>query len=288
MPEEVELKLALGRDAAARLRRHPALRDMPGTRMTLTNTYYDTPEGALEAARVALRIRRTPQRTLQTLKTAGRGSGGLSSRGEWEWPIDGTLDLAGLADLPPMQALGAAVLAALEPRFTTDFERECWLVERGAARIEVALDRGGIRAGERHAAIDELELELKAGTPAALWQLAGEFADEVPLRPANASKAARGAMLREGHWPVADLLDGDAAVRFDRAIDALDALADSGDERLRKVAQNLFTSIADDTALDAETRALAHGLASALVSPDWLRAETGRHCLALHARLHAA
>ena len=65
----------------------------------------------------------------------------------------------------------------------------------------MALDDGEVRAGGRRATIRELELELKDGDPAALWALADEFATSVPLRPATASKAARGAA--PGRRPVA-------------------------------------------------------------------------------------
>jgi len=271
MSQEIELKLALGPDAAAALTRHPALEGRPGRRTTLANTYYDTPDGALRAARVALRIRRTPQGRLQTLKTAGHGSGGLSARGEWEWEIDTAgLDLAGLAALAPMQALGPAVLDALVPRFATDFERHTWLLESDDACIELAHDRGEIRAGERRVAIDELELELKSGgrrsgSPTALWRLATELAERVPLRPANASKAARGAALLHRRWT----LSSHAPACFDRAIDALDALADSGDPAFRAQARESFAAIADASP-DAASREHADALATALATPNWL------------------
>ncbi|MBZ9559463.1 MULTISPECIES: CYTH domain-containing protein [unclassified Modicisalibacter] len=292
MAEEIELKLALGADGARALAEHPRLAGQPARRETLTNTYYDTPTGDLEAARVALRIRRTPERWLQTLKTAGQGSGGLSARGEWEWTITGpTLDLAGLETLAPMQTLGRDVLTALEPRFTTDFERTSWLLESGEASVEVALDRGEILAGERRAAIDELELELKRGTPEALWTLAETFAAEVPLRPANLSKAARGAALRDAHWPLpppATLHDATPAGRFDAAIAALDALADSGDAAFLARARDALQMLADDDALDAAIREPAVSLAAALGEPDWLDRDFGRHSLALLAALHRA
>lgn len=287
MPEEVELKLALGTDGAAHLPRHPALANRPAHRETLTNTYYDTPDGALETARVALRLRRTPERTLQTLKTAGEGSGGLSSRGEWEWEVgDAGLDLAGLAALPPMQALGEQALAALEPRFTTDFVRHSWVLEVADATLEVALDQGEIRAGTRRVAIDELELELKsADDPTALWQLASQFAEQVPLRPANASKAARGSALAAGGWSIA-AASGLPQARFDHAILLLDALTDTQDASLRQRARDTLQSLADDTTLSEAARAHAGALVAALARPDWLTTAFGRHSLGLQAALH--
>ncbi|SDL38497.1 CYTH domain-containing protein [Modicisalibacter muralis] len=297
MPSEVELKLALGNDGPALLREHPLLQSLSSTRITLANTYYDTPDDALEKARIALRIRHTPTQVLQTLKTAGHTGAGLSTRGEWEWPIDGSLDIAGLIDLPPMQSLDSTVLEALEPRFSTHFERRIWLIERNDAHIELALDQGEIRSGSRPVAIDELELELKpdgcSDDPATLWQLAAELAEHVPLRPANASKAARGVALLRQRWLVdacdeRDNQHGDAQARFERAIDALDAWTDSGDKRFLDLAHAAFEALATDASQGTAIRRHAHALGVSLARPDWLTASFGRHSLALHRALQNA
>lgn len=288
MPEEIELKLALAGAGAARLKAHSLLAGQPARRAVLSNTYYDTPEGRLEAERVALRIRRTPEGTLQTLKTAGRGSGGFSRRGEWEWAIsDGGLDLDGLAQLPPMQALGRPTLRALEPRFTTDFERHSWRLDYAAATIEVALDQGEIRAGERCIAIGELELELKDGPSAALWELAVQLAEQVPMRPANTSKAARGTALREGHWAV-PAPGASLQARFDHVISLLDAQTDTGDDIFLFHARDSLLTMANDAAISSPAREHAHAMASALALPDWLTTAFGRHSLALQIALQTA
>ncbi|WP_136066055.1 CYTH domain-containing protein [Modicisalibacter radicis] len=291
MAKEIELKLALGQGAAQELAAHPRLAGCHARHETLTNTYYDTPDGDLERHRVALRLRRTPRHIVQTLKTAGEGSGGLSSRGEWEWPVAGhALDLAGLEALPPMQALGREVLLALEPRFTTDFARTSWLVEDAETTIEVALDQGGIHAGQQRVAIDELELELKQGAPEALWRFAETLAASVALRPANASKAARGAALRDGRWPTpaGEPRDASPRQRADRAIAALDALDDSGETAFLARARDAFRSLAEDVQLAASVRRPADRLAAALDDRRWLTPAFGQHSLALLAALDAA
>ncbi|SFH52349.1 CYTH domain-containing protein [Modicisalibacter xianhensis] len=287
MAEEIEIKLALGPGEADKLPGHPAFGAMSAPPARLANTYYDTPAGDLEAAKVALRLRRTPGRTLQTLKTAGHGSGGLSARGEWEWEVDGdTLDLDGLTALPPMQALGHDVLRALAPRFTTDFERQAWLIDHEGARIEVALDRGEIRAGGRSVTIDELELELKVGEPDALWHLARRLAETVALRPANASKAARGGALCEGRWHV-PAGDDSAAARFDRAILCLDAYTDSGQPAFLDQARTSLEALARHAPTD-DVSQHARVLADALTREEWLTPAFGQHSLALQAALHPA
>ncbi|QTF92266.1 CYTH domain-containing protein, partial [Halomonas sp. BM-2019] len=85
MSHEIELKLALGPEGPETLRHHPLLADLAPRVRQLGNTYFDTPAGDLEAARMALRLRRVDGRLLQTVKTRGEGGGGLSRRGDWEW-----------------------------------------------------------------------------------------------------------------------------------------------------------------------------------------------------------
>ncbi|WP_227368966.1 CYTH domain-containing protein [Halomonas sp. M20] len=283
MAEEVELKLALSSTAASCLLRHELL-DAPPSRAWLSNTYYDTPQGALEAARAALRIRRTPTGNLQTLKTVGSGTGGLSVRGEWEWEIEGeALDLAGLADLPPMRALDATVLEALEPRFVTDFERCRWLLETEGASIEVALDQGSIHAAGQRVAINELELELKRGKPAALWQLAQTLAERVPLRPSIASKAERGAALCKSQWQYLALENQNesTSARVDHASRMLDIHRDTQQPCFLAKAIDIYESLAKANGLSAGTRHHAGVLAAMLMQPDWLTAPFGQHSLSL-------
>lgn len=244
MSMEIEIKLALGETGAERLQRHPLLASSAADMRHLGNTYFDTPTGELEAARIALRLRRDGDSWRQTLKTSGEGSGGYSQRHEWEWPVtDGTLDLIGLAEVPPMVALGTDLLARLEPRFTTDFERRRWQLELAEASVEVALDQGEIRAADRRVPIHELELELKEGDPQALWHLALTFAATLPLRPADASKAARGSALLSGHWT---LPQGDSPrMLLHRALLALDAFGDSGEEQWLSAAENALHALAE-------------------------------------------
>ncbi|MCE9664245.1 CYTH domain-containing protein [Halomonas sp. M5N1S17] len=285
MSQEVEMKLALGRDGPERLCRHPLLQGQPEATQRLANTYFDTPRGELEAARMALRLRRCDDAWVQTLKTSGEVGGGLSRRGEWEWPVaggalnEGALDRQGLAALPPMAELGTDVLERLEARFTTDFERRLWLLDHAGATIEVALDQGEIRAAGRVVPIRELELELKTGDPAALWDLALALAETIPLRPADASKAARGGALLSGQWT---LPEGDTPTGcLHRAIMALDALADTRDDAWRPIAAEAMQRLAaDDTA-----KGDAAELAAALAGPGWLTPAFGQAALRLARRL---
>lgn len=199
---EVEFKLALGPQGSQAAANSSVLRDSKATRMPLGNRYFDTPAGALRRHGLALRLRKGEgEHIIQTLKSQGTSTGGLSERGEWQWQRDAdALDLAALKTLAE-QTEALAVLAddevlnALTPLFETDFERHAYTLDWHGARVELAIDQGVIKAGEKECRINEMELELKGGDPESMWSLADTLASEVILRPANASKAARAAAL---------------------------------------------------------------------------------------------
>ena len=263
MSVEIEIKLALGTTGPEELRQHPLLQARHGQVRLLGNTYFDTPTGELEAARMALRLRRDGDCWIQTLKTDGKGSGGYSRRREWEWSVStGVLDHAVLGGLPEVSELTPDVLARLQPRFTTDFERHLWHLEFAGASIEVALDQGEILAAGQRVPIRELELELKEGDPQALWELALNFAETVPLRPADASKAARGSALLEGEWQLPSGTTPHAWLH--RASLALDAYADTGEPHWQTLARESLRALA------ANGYDEAGQLAAKLAAPDWL------------------
>jgi inorganic triphosphatase YgiF len=262
-PTEVELKLALAPRGPAQLTAHPLLDATKATRLTLTNTYFDTPDGALGAARVALRLRQINGQTLQTVKTAGQGGGGLSSREEWEWEVSGHhLDIAGLKALAPFQSWDNATLNALEPQLRTDFTRTKWDIQHQESQIELALDEGEIECHGYRAPIREMELELKRGTPNTLWDLATTLAADVPLRPSDSSKAARGVALGHQHWPLPEAHTPSKWLH--RATLALDAFHDSGQSTFLTLALEALTHLAAHPGLDASARRLAQTLPQAL------------------------
>lgn len=80
----------------------------------------------------------------------------------------------------------------LKPVFSTDFERESWLIECGnGTHIEVAFDQGKIVAGEKQTPICEVEFELKSGLPIDLLRFVQTLTLENELRLSSASKAKR-------------------------------------------------------------------------------------------------
>ncbi|GAF75631.1 unnamed protein product, partial [marine sediment metagenome] len=84
------------------------------------------------------------------------------------------------------------------PRFQTRFWRKTYQLQRDATEIELAIDQGEVTAGVLATPICELELELKSGDARALFHLACELAESVPLTMAVKSKAERGFELLDG------------------------------------------------------------------------------------------
>ncbi|HEY0181394.1 MAG TPA: CHAD domain-containing protein [Rhodopila sp.] len=204
-PREVELKLAVPEGCSAAIVEHPAFRG-PGVREAASRheltTYFDTPDRTLARAGVSLRVRRTGERRVQTLKADRRG-GIAADRAEWEWPVEqDDPDLGLLAQTPVGEKLPRRL--ELQPVFLTDIERITRVVRRdGGSVIEAAFDTGAIVAGQARDPVCELELELKAGDPASLYRLALELHATVPLTVESLSKAARGYRLRTGVAPSA-------------------------------------------------------------------------------------
>lgn len=222
-PLEIELKLELDPRDCERL----DLADVfgPGESEThrLVSTYFDTPDLALRRAGYSLRIRRRGKERIQTVKANGAGTAGLFRRLEWERPIKGDEPVLDDASGPLLQLLSPETLARIAPLFVTDVTRTSREVHGGdSARIEAAIDRGEIRAGEQAEALCELELELQGGSPQALFDLARRLDEHVPIRLGVRSKSERGYALAAGKSgravkaePVALNRDGDVHEAFE-------------------------------------------------------------------------
>ena len=290
-PIELELKLALDADAVAILATLSPLSNSAVERLDMRNQYFDTPDRALEQARMALRMRRFGNTIVQTVKTAGQGSGGLHRRGEWEWTLStDQLDTHALVLLaqkeaqhyPELACLASlTVVEQLVPVYTTDFVRHAWQVKLdNGNHIEAALDQGLIHSGPHTLPIRELELELKHGKTEALWALARTLSEHIALRPANASKAQRAVALSEGYRIPEHVAAGEAAL-FDRAIDALDAAEDGFMPEGYTTAALLLAELS--ARLPQPLNATTHALAETLREQEQqaLDKSFGQHCLRL-------
>ncbi len=196
---EIELKLALPPQQAAAFLKRMARRRSAPVQQALITRYFDTPDFALSAQGVALRVRRVGRRWLQTLKTEGERRGGLSQRAEFEMPVARSMPDWSRFPAEALARVPEALRAQLVPVFEMRFDRIAWLLTgRGGAQIEVALDVGEVRAGKNSQPICEIELELKAGQPDALFSLALEWASAFDCLPFDISKAERGVRLARG------------------------------------------------------------------------------------------
>ena len=226
---EIELKLAVpagelekARRALLRLAPHA-----PAERSVLTSTYFDTSDRALRKAGLTLRVRRQGERLVQTVKTDDTGARAIAMRGEWEDDITGESPDPNAPESGSRLPRGIA--GALAPLFVTKVTREALLIDRvPQTRIEAAIDSGEIRAatGEAAEPVGEIELELKSGEPAALYDAALELVQRTPLRIEIRSKAERG-------WHLIEHFAAPPAVVHSRPV-ALDPEA-SVEEALRRI-----------------------------------------------------
>ncbi len=166
------------------------------SRCRLISTYYDTPDLALKRRGMTLRVREQGGRFIQTVKAADPTVGDLLTRGEWED------ELAESRPDPHAAQSGGhlpeGVAGALQPLFATDVTRTTVAIEPApATRIEAAIDEGEIRAasGNETEPIREIELELRSGDAAALYNVALRLLDVAPIRIEPRSKSERGYRL---------------------------------------------------------------------------------------------
>ncbi|OCG42293.1 CYTH domain-containing protein [Gilliamella sp. Bif1-4] len=171
------------------------------TKQNLTNTYYDTSDYYLRNHGCGLRVRGCEDSSLVkrfeiTLKRDKKSIAGLHERAEFNVDLpDSVPDLTVL----PCHALPnggdiAELQRDLRPLFTTNFERQVWLVSFASSEIEVALDQGQISSNNQSIPIKEVELEIKQGNKHDLFNFAIELS-RFNLHLFSQSKASRGYRL---------------------------------------------------------------------------------------------
>lgn len=204
MSQEIELKFLIHSGAVTALR--DVLNALPGDHTIprpLLNIYYETPDMQLRQHDMGLRIRGVEGRYEMTMKTAGHTVGGLHQRPEYNIALaQPVLELSRFPqDMWPAGLNVAEIESQLVPLFSTNFEREKWVVTYGESRIEIALDLGEIISGEYREPLSELELELLEGRVEDVLGLAREYFVRDGLRQGSLSKAARGYHLVRGNAP---------------------------------------------------------------------------------------
>jgi len=181
------LKLAL-KNAGAKANRKPSL---------VTATYYDSPDLKLRRQSLTLCVQEQGTRRIQGLRRFGSLGGGGTAGGEWWDPI--------AADRPdPTAGISGSRLRAiiddgeLCPLFKTQLRRTFHKVSTDPSfEITAALDEGQLCAASGNAAesVCELELELKRGDPAALYDVALRLLDTAPFQMETQSLPERGYRL---------------------------------------------------------------------------------------------
>ncbi|MGC3984273.1 MAG: CHAD domain-containing protein [Pseudorhodoferax sp.] len=206
---EIEFKFDIPRAALPAL--EAALRGPGSHRTHLQARYFDTPQGDLAAHGVALRLRKEGPRWVQTAKALGDGPVQRLEHnvdlGPARKPVTLQADPARHADTPVGRRLHHVLRRAGTPLvevYGTDIWRATQTLQRGASRIEVALDQGRVLAPApdgglpRSAVVCELELELLEGDVHDLTALAAEWAARHGLTLSTVTKSERGLRLAHG------------------------------------------------------------------------------------------
>ncbi|MCV9966757.1 inorganic triphosphatase [Pararhizobium sp. BT-229] len=189
--QETELKLELSQAAATSLLTKNPFDSSP-TVLQQKSIYFDTAGWDLSKRGLSLRIRQLGNERIQTVKAGDGVAAGSFTRDEWERPV---ADDTPVLDDPQIRDLLGETGRRLAPVFEIHVKRHRWNVTEGEATIEVAVDVGKVVAADREAPLCEIELEQKAGAPAALFALARKVDMIAPAHLGVLSKAERGYRL---------------------------------------------------------------------------------------------
>jgi inorganic triphosphatase YgiF len=214
---ECEIKLALDAASVSQVKKIAPLRQpgaKPGAKPGSTrleerehvDRYFDTADFTLWQHGFALRVRSAGTHHVQTLKGGGSALAGLHRRVELEAEVASDMPDRALFARQLREALPALAkqlhgqlhdnALALEPVFVNRVKRASWMLELAdGVKVECALDTGELQRGDHTVPVRELELEMKEGDPARLYELARQVHDALPVRIENVSKAERGYAL---------------------------------------------------------------------------------------------
>lgn len=205
---EIELKLRIDPKHVARLKNAPVLREVKEGRRLITthlvSIYHDTPKLSLADKGIAIRLRKKGNKGWeQTVKTSNGLREALPARQEWTVELsEGVLDLDLFTDKDVKKLLTKfAKKKKIDRIFESDLKRSAVDLTYRDAVMELAIDQGVVRSGDKETPISEVEFELKKGHPAALFDLALELQRTVPLLLSMRSKASRGRDLYLGTAP---------------------------------------------------------------------------------------
>ncbi len=205
--QEIEIKLKASPEIIEQIQTSELVKNTAITKpqvKRLETHYYDCPSFALRRSGLTLRLRRRGKSWYQTLKTHVDDPICLFHRNEWTKKIDQPEpDL----NVIPTEAWPDGVCPVPQDALTRLFKTKIRRTRAdlqwpdpimGLATIELCLDQGCIQVGDTREDICEVELELKDGTQAALFDLEDRFRKDFHLECETLSKSDRG-FVRLGH-----------------------------------------------------------------------------------------
>jgi inorganic triphosphatase YgiF len=205
MSREIELRFSVRPEDLSRLKKAQPRGVITGPLATrrLSAIYYDTPEFDFAKAGLSLRVRKSGRHYVQTVKNENGGAL-ASDRGEYECRL--LSDRPDLQFVPDpearMQLQSIADGVPVEPIVETEIRRTTRVLKTPTGEnIELAFDSGEIRTlanGRAVLPVSEVEMELKNGSPLALYQVARRLCQSAPLMISTESKMERGLRALEG------------------------------------------------------------------------------------------
>ena len=198
---EIELKAGLAPPVAATLaRRLNRLAGPASAPLKLAAIYFDTADRRLAQEGIAFRVRREDGQLVQTVKAGRTQLGGFHQVREVSCRLATPVPRPDMVADPLLRARIQEVAAEspLLPRFETRVSRRLWRVQHANGLVEVALDRGEIRASLARDPILEVEFELLGGSPEALFAVARQLIGNLPADLSIPNKAVRGEALAAG------------------------------------------------------------------------------------------
>lgn len=165
--------------------------------LQLGNTYYDSADHYFARHKMGLRVRSQNHQHEITLKMKGEIVGGMHIRPEYNLALPNNQpDFHKLVSHYQLQFEDNSILTeTLLPTFSTDFERDYWLIGYQDAQIEIALDQGEIKNTFGREAICEMELELKKGKIGDIFALLENLPKMDGIWFSSLSKAQRGYLV---------------------------------------------------------------------------------------------
>ncbi|MFC0309144.1 inorganic triphosphatase [Gallibacterium trehalosifermentans] len=200
MSPEIELKLLVNQGLINSIKQELShFKLIKQQQVFSQNIYFDTQDHFFSRQKMGLRVRKENECYTMTLKTAGKVQGGLHIRPEYNVNLSCEKpDLTLFHQYSELQlAQDYAVLqSSLMPIFSTDFQREYYVLETGSGtQLEIAIDQGKILANQQQAPISEIEIELKTGSVLDVLNFVQNLLFLDGIRIGQESKAERGYQL---------------------------------------------------------------------------------------------